>query len=492
MTRRQERSGVSRTSGFGLKAFTVEEMDAIHDATLYLLERVGIAVEQEEAAERFQGAGARVERRDDHARVRLPQHLVADVVAWAPRTLVYWGREPDADYLVEPHRVGFASFGECVNVIDLYSREHRASVKEDCAQVARMVDALDELCIMERVLCPGDQSPETQPVHNFQAMAANTSKHIFLGVGSRRNLEAMVELAGVAAGDAERFRERPFFTANVCPTSPLTLVEGCCEAIIGCADLGLGIMVIPMSLSGGTSPVTLAGVVAQHCAEVLSAIALAQISRKGTPCTFGSCTTIMDLRYAISAVGAPEYGIINAGIAQMARYYGLPSWVGGGLSDAKEPDPQVGYEFTINALTSALAGANIVYGAGVLESGLTFDYAKLLMDCEGIRNIRKVLGGILVDDEHLAVEVIEEVGPGGTFMGHDHTFERMRTQSAPVLFDRQSRQGWLAGGNQNVADRAYEVARRILETHQPAPLPSGAEEAMAKMVREHDTLLKTG
>lgn len=209
-------------------------------------------------------------------------------------------------------------------------------------------------------------------------------------------------MAAACAGGMDKFRERPIVTAFVCPTSPLTLVQNCCDVIVECARGGVGLAIIPMALSGATAPVTLAGTIVQHNAEVLGALILAQLTRRGTP-HLPSCSTIMDLRFTTTAVGAPEYGIISAGLARLARYYRLPSWVGGGHSDSKLPDAQAAYEFSLTAAVAALAGANIVYGAGCLESGLTFDYAKLLMDAEQIRNIFQVLKGIDVSDETIAL-----------------------------------------------------------------------------------------
>jgi len=174
----------------------------------------------------------------------------------------------------------------------------------------------------------------------------------------------MVELAAVCVGGKEAFEQRPVFTVTVCPISPLTLPPNTCEAIMGSAEIGVGILVMTMALSGGTSTATLAGTLAVHNAEVLSSVVLAQLMRKGLPCTYGSTSSILDLRFGTTAVGAPEYGMINASITELAQYYRLPCYVGGGASDSKEPDNQAGYEFTLSATLSALAGANIVFGSG--------------------------------------------------------------------------------------------------------------------------------
>ncbi len=488
----KERTGVLRSGGAGLKLFTRDDMDTIHFSTLRILEKTGLIVESREAAEIFHGAGCRVMENHDHFRVWIPQYVVHDCLAGAPHSIVFHGRRRQDDYEAEPGRVGFATFGECINVIDPVTRECRPSTKKDCGEVSRVIDALPEMAITLRTVCSGDQYPESQAVHNFETMLNNSSKHLFLGVINRRNLEKMVEMAHVVCGGEEAYRQKPIFSACLCPTSPLTLVKDCCEAIITCARTGTGMQVIPMCLSGGSSPATVSATVLQHNCEELSALVLAQLTARGTKFTYGSCSTIMDLKTGNSVVGAPEYGMINAGIVQMARYYQLTVWCGGGLSDAKIPDAQVGYEFTINALQAALAGANMVYGSGCLDLGLTFDYAKLLMDHECMGNIRKVLEGIPTDNDSLCVNLIEEVGPGGSFLTQKDTLKRARNQSKAVLFDRHGRERWARENpdGRTVTDRAYDAALAIIANHQPLPLPPGAAETVSEIVKEYDAELK--
>lgn len=463
-----------------------DEVRVVHEASLSLLADVGVRVGLPEAVERLAGAGAQVEPDEGQMRVRFPGDLVERCIADAPGTIVCAGRDPAADFVAGPGRLGFATFGECLTIIDRHSGRRREAVKQDCAEVARLVDALDEICVMERTLAPSDAPPASAALHNLEVTLGNTSKHVFLGVGSRRNLEVLVEMAAAVAGGRSSFRERPLFTANVCPTSPLGLAAECCDVIVGAAELGLGVMVIPMSLAGATAPVTLAGAVAQHDAEVLAALVLAQITRPGTPVIYGCVSTIMDLRWAASAVGAPEQALVGSAAAAMACYRGLPSWIGGGISDAKTADAQTGYEFALNALAPALAGATIVYGAGALESGLTFDYGKLLLDCESIAGIRRVAAGIDVTRESLALDVIAETGPYGTYLTHEHTVRGMRGQSRARWFDRRSEEDWLADGAVAADVRARRAAAAMIAEHEPLPLPAGAAEEMAGLLRDYE------
>ncbi len=485
--RRISRSGIGTTSGFGLSAYSRDELDSIHYTTLQILQDTGIKVMSEKALEVFHGGGASVERIGNYGIVKLPSYLIEDCTHWAPRSIVYDARNPNDDYVAEPNRVGFTTFGGCINVIDPATHQLRPTTKKDCGEITRVCDYLDEISVTTRAVNSTDTPEATQSVHNLEAMLCNTGKHIFLGADSARALQVMVELAAACVGGKEAFERRPIFTVSVCPLSPLTLPPNTCDVIMESANNGVGIMIMPMALSGGTTTATLAGTLAIHNAEVLSSMVLAQLMKKGLPCTYGSTSTILDLRFGITAVGAPEYGMINASITKLAQYYRLPSFVGGGASDSKEPDNQAGYEFTLSATLSALAGANIVFGSGVLEQGLTIDYAKLILDAEMIRMIQTATRGVTISDETLAFDIIHEVGPGGAYISHDHTFNSMRSQSRSELFDRRSRGNWMKKtGGEAVIARAYAAAEKIIEEHQPHPLPDGTGKILREMVIEFD------
>lgn len=484
--KRSQRNGVDSYTGFGLKAFSQDQVEMLHYATLEVLQKTGIKVESEEAAEIFASAGAHVEQISNYFIVKLPPHLVEDGIRWAARPGIFFGRTPEDDFIAEPNRVGFATFGECIQVIDPITRKVRKSTKEDCGNISLICDYYDEISVMERPCCSSDTHPETQPLHNLEAIFTNTSKSAFIAAVNARNCRKMVEMAAVCAGNMASFRRRPFLNIFVCPTSPLTLVKNCCEVIMEAARLGAGIAIIPMALSGATSAVTIAGTLVTHNAEVLTSLVLAQLTVKGARCVYCSVSTIMDLKLMVSAVGAPEQALISAGAAKLAKYYRLPSWIGGGVSDSKLPDAQAGYEYALNALTGALTGANIVYGAGVLELGLTQDYAKLVMDIEAIKSIKKIIAGVSLSDEELALDVIDQVGPGGEYLTHDHTFHHMREQSQPKIFDRKTRDAWQKNRSTDAAERAYEEAAYIISHHQAKLLPDGAIESMKEIIKNYE------
>ncbi len=473
-------------SGFALRSFSEEQVKSIHQGVLHILEKIGLKVQSHLAAELFTDAGAKVINEQGFFRVNLPRWLVENCIGSAPKSFVYYGRDPKYDFTAGPRRTGFAAFGQCVKILDPETGEHRSSIKADMAGSARVQDALENIRIVTRTMAPGDMPADSQALHCLDAILRNTGKHISGGAGNVLNLKAMLELLYAAAGSREKFEARPFYSPSFCPTSPLTLCEDCCDVAIEAARAGLGLVVMIMPLSGATAPATLTGTITLGIAEQIAGLTLAQLANRGTPVTLGSATTIMDLRTTVSAMGAPESGIINASMVQMANFYGLPSRVACGVSDANILDPQVGYEYATNAVTAALSGASIVFGGGAMESGLTHSPAKLLMDHECMGNIRKILNGISTDEENSDLDIIEEIGPSGSFLMHRQTLQHVRElrKNPPNdLFNRKSRAAWeKERGGRSIAEIAAEKACHRINNHTPAALPDGAVEKMDKIL----------
>jgi trimethylamine---corrinoid protein Co-methyltransferase len=325
--KRNQHAGRLRSGGLSLNIFTADEVEDIHLATLEVLERTGVFVEDAEALELFAAGDCRVDVRR-HV-VKIPPHVVEDAIQSAPAKLVLCGRAPDRDIVLEPGRVGFTNFAEGLQIVDPDTGVLRRTTKADVADLTRVIDALDEIDVLERPVGSGDVNQMVAPLHNAEAILSNTTKHMFIGPISGALLRTIMEMAAVVVGGPDRLRDRPLVSFITCPVSPLRLVQDCCEVIIESARSGAAINILSMAMAGGSSPVTLAGTLVTHNAEVLAGIALAQLARRGAPVIYGSSTTAMDLRLASASVGSPECGLISAAVAQMARRYLLPSWVAG-------------------------------------------------------------------------------------------------------------------------------------------------------------------
>jgi len=319
---------IHRSHGLSFSGLTQDEMEDIHQATLEVLEKTGLFVETDEALEVFDGAGAEVNRRTKIVKIR--PRLVEDAIQTAPSQILLAGRNPKHDKELGTDRVYFTNFSEGIEVIDPFNGERRVPVKADLANAARLVDYLDEIDVCEKAVGSSDVPPTVLPLHNAEAMLTQTTKHCCVGPGSGYLLNKLVQMAGVICGGIKKFQERPILSFTTCPVSPLKLINECCEIIIEAAKSRSIINILSMAMAGGTSPVTLAGTLVTHNAEVLGGITLNQLVQKGAPVIYGSSTTAMDLKIGAASVGTPECAIISGAVARLARYYALPSYVAGG------------------------------------------------------------------------------------------------------------------------------------------------------------------
>jgi len=324
--KRNHQAGRARREGCEFRVLTDDDLADIHLGTLEVLERTGVFVEDEEAREIFAGSGATV---DDRKVVRIPGHVVEQAIRTAPSKLRLAGRNPKNDIVIEAGRVGFTNFGEGVAIVDPYTGELKVPTKQDVADTAKVVDALPNVDVYERAVVAEDVDQRVVHLHQYQAWATNTSKHGFMGSGNAWLSKKLVEMASAIAGGREKLRERPILSFITCPVSPLKLVKDTCEIIMTGAREGIAVNILSMAMAGGSSPVTLAGTLVTHNAEVLAGITLSQLTQPGAKVVYGSSTTAMDLRLASASVGSPECGLINAAVAQIARFYLLPSWVAG-------------------------------------------------------------------------------------------------------------------------------------------------------------------
>jgi len=326
--KRNLHAGKRQSGGFSLNVFTDDETYDIHLATLEVLERTGVFVDDQEAREVFDGDGAFVDPKSKM--VKIPPYLVEDAIRSAPSKLFLAGRNPKNDIVLESNRVGFTNFGEGIKVVDPYTGELRDTTKADVAASARLVDYLSDVDVYERAIGAHDVPQEAGQLHNAEAWFPNTTKHGFMGPLNGRLLKKIVEMAEAIVGGRDRLKERPIISFITCPSSPLKLEKENCEIIMEAARSGLTVNILSMAMAGATSVVTLAGTLVTHNAEILAGVVLNQLTRKGAPVIYGSSTCPMDLWRTTASVGSPECGMISAAVAHMARYYLLPSWVAGG------------------------------------------------------------------------------------------------------------------------------------------------------------------
>ena len=326
--KRHRSAGNQSYTGVGYQMFSDHDLEQIHLATLEVLEKQGVWVEDQEAMTVFENNGAMVDR--DDQRVKIPPFMVEEAVDMAPPQVVLCGRHPRDDVILGGDRVSFLPFGMGTTVHDPYTGERRDSTLKDYEDVSRLIDALDNYDFLLPPIYPSDCDEATYALDIMLAHFANSSKPLCNNGDSEEMTEMTVEIASMIAGGRENLVERPLLWCCVCPSSPLGFATETTGDIIRFARLGLPSCALSMAMAGGTAPITLAGSLVMHNVEILTLVVLSQLVKKGAPVIYGSSTTALDLRRATAAVGSPELALLNGAVAKLAKYYSLPSLVAGG------------------------------------------------------------------------------------------------------------------------------------------------------------------
>jgi trimethylamine--corrinoid protein Co-methyltransferase len=457
------------------KALADADVRRLHNVALDILSQVGTQVNNAHALDLFEEKGAPVCR--ETRIVKLPRGMVEDAIASAPSRVLLAGRDSRNDLVLEGTRVYLGTGGTALYVLDLNGQK-RPSTLKDIAQIARLVDALDNIDFLVIPVYPNELEDKVQvDVNRFYHSLCNTTKHVQGGAYTLEGIREVVKIGESVAGGAEALRARPILSFIFCLISPLALDDEFTDFIMQVARRGLPIALSVEPLCGATAPVTLAGNLAQWAAEALSGVTLVQLVNPGSPCLPGYVGSITDLRTMDYLGGALEQGLLNAGVAQLAQYWGLPCYATGGMSDSKVLDAQSGYEGAMTNLMAALAGANFIHdAAGLMEFAMTASYEKCVIDDEIIGMVKRALRGIKVNDETIAQHLIAQVGPAGNYLAEPHTVEHMRDEFFfPTLSDREKREAWEEAGRRETREVANELARSILQEHRPVPLASDVE-----------------
>ncbi len=460
-----------------LRVLTNKQLSHIHAATMRVLEDVGVFVGSPTGLNVLHEAGAEVEF--DRKIARIPEKLVMEGVRKAPSHFTLAGREKSFDVEIERGRVYFCPCGTPVHVLDLKTGLRRESTKKDVANQAKLSDALERVAFHQPPTCAMDVPKEVHYEHEYEAIFKNVAKHFMHGAPSGTIAKNFIRMASLVVGGYEQLESRPIVSLVLCPISPLQHMDGNVDALIEFAKAKLPVCMLSMPIAGAVSPITIAGTLVVLNAENLSGILLAELVNPGTPVFYASNASIMEMRSGIASFGAPEMSLISACVAQLAEYYGMPSFVVGGTTDAKHPDVQAGYEKAATALVPALAGANVIFSLGLIDSIETFSYEQMVIDEEMAGHVFRVLGGVDVSEVSLGLDMIERVGVGGSFLSERHTLNHLRTVWMPKLSIRVK--GEAKG---DMVTKARGEARRILATHKPVPLEKDVAQGISRIVRE--------
>lgn len=461
-----------------IRVLSQAQIEELHYATLEVLRRTGVRVLVEEARDLLRKAGCWV----DGDRVRFPAGLVEWAIRTAPSRVVLCDREGRPAMFLEDGRTYFGTGSDTPFVIDIHTGERRPSRLQDVVNMTRLVDGLPNL---DFVMCMGiaqDVDQSVSDLYHFRAMVENTTKPICYTAWNLRNLKAIIEMCEAVAGGEEAFQRNPFAILYAEPISPLQhIVEGTEKLLYTCRKR-LPIVYTPGMMFGAAAPMTSAGGLVVANAELLSGLVMAQLACEGVGFVYGGGVTIMDMRTMSVTYASPEFLLNMVALTELAHYYHLPVFSFGACSDSKCFDQQAGLEGGMWTLLAALAGGNLCHDVGYIDSGLTASMEMVVLGDEAAGMVRRFMQGITVDAETLALDVIDAVGPGGSFLGTDHTVRHVRENWFPTLLERGSYENWVQAGKRTLGDKARQRALQILETHQPKPLEPAVKQKLDAII----------
>lgn len=469
------------TTRVRLQVLSPEDVQRIHQATLDLIENVGVRFPSERALDILHSHGATIDREKQVARI--PGHVIEAAMATAPAAYTLCAREnPELDLPLDGRHAYLAVDGTGIEVLDPYTGQKRTSTKQDVADAMRVADYLEEICLIWPPISAQDCPAETRGLHELEAIWNNYAKHVQTEtLVTVPEMKAAIEMAAAFVGGRDALRQRPILSTMQCTISPLAQDGGSIDASLAAAEAGLPVAFMTMASCGFSGPAALAGNLTVGNAEVISALALMQLAYPGCPVYYAAAQTAMDPRSGAYTGGGPEDYLFGAATNHLADFYGVPLSMGSFATGAKQPDWQAAFDNVFAGLMPTLTGADLLQGAGMLYGSRIFSFEQLLLDCEIYSAIRAVAGGIPVNDETLALDVIKDVGVGGNFIAHKHTRRHIADLWQPRFIDRRPYSAWEADGK-GAREWANDRARWILENHRPVPLDEKLAAELSRII----------
>jgi len=464
-----------------LKILNPGDIRKIHRATLETIETVGVRFPSTKALKIWEEAGARVDR--NSMIVKAPGQLIEGALKKAPPTYVLAARDPGLDLALDGNHVYVGTDGCGVEVLDLVSGERRRSCLKDVANIARVADYLDEVALHWVPVSAQDAPPETRGLHELSAIWKNSTKHVQTeSVYNEREARGAVEMAECLAGSREALRRRPLLSIMECSVSPLAQDAGSLEAALAGAEAGLPVGFMTMASCASSAPATMAGNLVVGNAEVLSALAMIELAYPGAPVFYAAAQSVMDLRSGAYTGGGPEDFLFAAAGNELSDFYNIPLSMGSFATGAKEPNWQAGVENSLSTFMASAVMADMLAGVGQLNGSTIWSFEQMIMDCEIFGIVAKMMEGIRVDKETLALRAIREVGPGGSFLTHEHTRKHARELWLNSLMDRRPYSTWEMKKD-DARNWARDKAKSILEKHKAEPLDPKLETEFERIIR---------
>ncbi len=465
-----------------LEILTKEDVQKIHNATLQIIEKVGVRFPSKRALDIWAANGAEVDYEKKIVRVK-PQ-IIEDAIKKAPPAYKLAARDPQQDLQLDGNHVNLGTDGCGVEVIDIHTGEKRTSCLQDVRDIARVADATEEVAFHWVSVSAQDAPVEARGLHELKAVWENSTKHVQTeSIYNVEEAKAAIEMAAAIVGGKDKLRERPVLSLMQCTAPPLGHDGGSLDAALLAAEVGIPTGFMTMAACATTGPTTMAGNLAVGNAEVLAGTALLQLAFPGAPVFYAAAQTASDLRTGAYTGGGPEDFLFGAATNVLADFYNIPLSMGAFATGAKEPNWQAGLEGAMSSFMASVVMSDMLLGCGFLHGSRIWSFAEMMMDCEIFSIVHKMMEGIVVNEETLALDVIAAVGPGSHYLGQKHTRKHMRELFMPQFMDRRPYSEWETKKD-DARDWALAKARKTLKEHQPDPL----EENISK---EFDRIIKS-
>lgn len=453
-----------------VQLLTNEHVERIVDEAMRTLEEIGVFLYNAEAMELLHGAGAQVS--DSGTRALIPRAMVEECRAAAPRTFTLYDRDGHESFRMGGGIVRFVPGSAATLVYDHAARAARRPTTRDLVEFVALTDMLPAYDAQSTGIVPDDVPASVADRYRLFLALVYGRKPVVTGTFIAGAFETMHDFLVTVRGDAAALRAKPLSVFDCCPTSPLTWIDPACQALLDCARAGVPAALVPAPLIGATSPVTLAGTLVQLTAENLSGVVIHQCASPGSPLVWGGAPAVFDMRTGVAAMAAPEAATVAAAAARIGKSLGLPVQGYLGLSDAKTPDFQAGFESTFGAVLAVLGGVDLVAGGGMLHYANCQSPEKLVADNEVFTSARRLAEGIRFRDREAVFELISDCVHGGSFLGSEHTsrFFRQEVQYPSGVIDRSSHSDWLLADSPDATVRAHERVLALLHSSKPPPL----------------------
>ncbi len=438
-------------------------------------------MDSEEAVGLLKDAGASV---SEGRRVRIPESIVEKALRTAPKQVTLYTRNGEPYIYLDRTRTYFGAIPDCPDVLDPHSRTRRPCYAKDTASLVRLIDYLPNITwVLTAGWAKGVPGEISDKVSLVQTIL-NTSKPLGCCINNASNLKSMLDVCSIVAGSLEDLKARPFFYSTVEPVTPLVHGRDALEKSLLCSEMGIPNVIYSMPMAGATSPATFAGTLAMANAEILSHLVVVQLKNPGAPVIYGAMPNIMDMTTSIYPYGTPELNLLNACLTELSHYHELPMWGTAGCTDAKVIGAQAGAELMFQCLASTLSGADFVHDTGLMDHATMISPELIVLMDEIIDMVRIFIGGIEISDQTLALDLIDSVGPGGSYIAEDHTLEHFRSFWVPRVLDRTRLTPDIhVKSGKHCEDLLNEKTRKILDTHIPEPLSDEVVREIKKVER---------